>query len=112
MIISYIFAAVSYILTAVGQVFLKKGAKCNVVGSFFSAYTNFYTIAGYGIFFVATIISVFALLEIELKVFYAYNALSIILVLVFSSWILKEKIDRRCILASILIAAGVFIFNI
>ena len=112
MIFSLSFLAISIIFTAVAHVLLKKGSLLHSEGAFLDAYLNIYTMFGYFIFFLSTIFTVYALQGLDLKVVYAVSALSIPLVVIFSSIYLSESIRKKAAVSVFLITLGVFVFNI
>jgi len=100
------------VLTGASQVLLKVGAKNNCGNKISASYLNLYTITAYGFYVAVTFITVYALKEIPLNLFYATTSLKFILVLILSKIILGETISRNKAIASGLIAFGVAIFNI
>jgi multidrug transporter EmrE-like cation transporter len=113
MIISWIYAFGSVFLTGVGQTLLKIGSrKVDRNNQFISSYLNPYVIFAYGLFVIVTILSVFALKEISLKIFYSFTSLNFFLVLVFSYFILKEPVNKGQILGIGLIVLGIIVFNL
>ena len=106
----YIYAAVCVILTGLGQVLLKLGARNrkNVL----SLFLNPFTIMGYVLFIIVTVCTVLALGGIELKALYTIMSLSYIIVIAFSKLILNEPISNNKIFATILIVIGVVVFNL
>ena len=113
MIISLGLAFLAVFFTGIGQVLLKIGSQSEGIKErFFTAYLNVYTLGAYAIFLMVTIISVIALLEIPLKLFYAISSL-IFVVVTFLSWtFLKEVINRRMVLGIMIIVIGNVVFNL
>jgi len=75
-------------------------------------YLNLSTLCAYGILLIVTAISVIALKEIPLKVFYAIVSLNIAVVVILSRAILKENVNTKMITGIILIVIGIVIFNV
>lgn len=112
MIISWVFALCSILLTGVGQVLLKIGARnINTKDQFISVYLNLYVITAYGLFAVVTIFSVYALREINLNVFYSLTSLNFFFVMLLSKIVLKETINKGQITGVALIVFGIILFN-
>lgn len=112
MINPWIFAGLAVLLTGISQTLLKMGAqkKFEKEGSM-AAYLNPYAVTAYGLFLMVTLFSVNALREIPLKVFYSFTALNLLVVLVFSHFLLKEDVTIKQIVGVGLIFFGVLIFN-
>ncbi|WP_048067635.1 EamA family transporter [Methanospirillum hungatei] len=100
--------------TGIGQVLLKIGAmyKGNKNDSIFTAYFNPYTIIAYGSILLVTIINVYILKIIPLKLLYAIASLNLVVIVLFSWLLLHEKVTLKKIGACILIFLGIIIFNI
>ncbi|KAF5083713.1 hypothetical protein DSECCO2_85140 [anaerobic digester metagenome] len=79
---------------------------------FLEAYFNISTMTGYGILLVVTFISVIALIEVPLKMFYAIASLNFVVVALLSWGILKEEISKGMIFGIMLIITGVVVFNL
>lgn len=97
--------------TGFSQTLLKVGANQAYEKKFVLAYVNPYTFTAYGLFFLSTVFTVYALKDIPLKFFYSTTSLKFIFVLILSRLVLREKIDARKIIAVGLIVLGVIIFN-
>jgi drug/metabolite transporter (DMT)-like permease len=109
--IGLVFLAV--LLTGISQVLLKIGSqKGGGDTRFFMAYLNIPTMTGYGILLVVTVISVIALVEVPLKMFYAIASLNFFVVAVLSWGILKEEVSKKMVLGILLIVMGVLVFNV
>jgi len=107
--IHYYLALASVLFTGVGQVLLKIGAKKRGV---VDMYTNTATLAGYGIFLVATICSIYALQIMDLKTLYALTSLNPLLVMMLSVLVLKETLTKNKVIAVGLIFCGLLVFNL
>lgn len=99
------------LLTAIGQIFLKIGSK-KIQRHFWDPYLNPASFTGYFIYLISTILLLFSFQEIPLKLFAALSALNFIFILIFSGIFLNEKISKMKIIAILLIATGVAVFNI
>jgi drug/metabolite transporter (DMT)-like permease len=107
--IYYYLALAAVLLTGVGQVLLKIGAKKDGT---WGMYTNPATLAGYGIFMVATLCSIYALQVMELKTLYALTSLTPLVVMALSVYVLKEKLTKKKVIAVGLIFCGLLVFNL
>lgn len=113
MLFSLCLTLLAVFLTGICQVLLKYGARNGKRGkAILSPYLNYATISAYGILLLVTVISVIALREIPLKIFYALTALGYVVVTGLSWQVLKEEVTDTKFLALLLIVSGVIIFNI
>jgi drug/metabolite transporter (DMT)-like permease len=114
MIFSFLLAFLAVFLTGISQVLLKIGSAHHgkKENSFLAAYLNPPTFFAYGLLLCVTIISVIALREIPLKVFYVITSLGFLVVTGLSYVVLKEKITNKMVIGIGLIVFGVVIFNI
>lgn len=106
--LSYILAI---ILTAISQLLLKFGANKGIKKNIFFSFFNIYTLSGYSILLISTILSVFALQIIPLKITIMLLPLVYILVGFFSFIFLKESLSKNKLLGSIIIIIGIILFN-
>jgi small multidrug resistance pump len=112
MIISWISAFGSVFLTGVGQTLLKIGArKIGRKDRAVSVYLNPYVITAYGLFFMVTMFSVYALKEINLKVLSSLASLNFFIVMLLSYLVLKETANKGQIIGIGLVIFGIIIFN-
>jgi drug/metabolite transporter (DMT)-like permease len=112
MIVSWLFVFGSVFLTGISQMLLKIGAKEGErKNKLIAVYLNPYVAIAYGLFFVVTIFSVYALREISLKVFYSLTSLNFFIVMIFSHFMLKETANKEQIIGVGLIVFGIIIFN-
>ena len=107
--IYYIYAVLAVLLTGLGQVLLKIGARNNKTS--LSIYLNLATLSGYGLFFITTIFAIYALKALDLKLLYALMSLSHGVVMILSSLVLKEPISSNKAAAVGLIVLGILVFN-
>ena len=111
---SYFFAALmGSILTAVAQLLLKTGAKSRSKQSGMrKLFTNRFTIVGYGIFVLVTLLNLYALKEIPLIQMVFFVPLSYLLVILASRWVLGEVVTKSQWLGLLLLLAGLITFNL
>jgi drug/metabolite transporter (DMT)-like permease len=107
--IYYYLALAAVMLTGIGQVLLKIGAKKRGA---VEMYINQATLAGYGIFMVATICSIYAMQEMDLKALYALTSLTPLVVMALSVYVLKETLTKNKVIAVGLIFCGLLVFNL
>ncbi len=114
MIFSLYLVLLGVFLTGISQVLLKIGSQQgnNKEKRFLAAYMNIHTISAYVLLLFVTVIMVIALKEIPLKVSYAIASLTFVVVMYFSFALLNEKPTFIKIGATVLIMAGVILFNI
>lgn len=80
--------------------------------SLLRTYVNLPTMAGYSLFLIETIISVFALRGVDLKLFYALASTRYVVVMILSYIVLKERLSNNKFLAVLMIVAGAMVFNL
>jgi len=102
------------LLTGVSQVLLKIGSRngCSGERHFLAAYLNVPTMAAYTILLMVTVISVIALIEVPLKMFYAIASLNFVVVALLSWGFLKEEVTKGMGMGVLLIVVGIIVFNI
>ena len=93
------------IISALAQILLKKSANIK-------EYLNFKTIFAYGIFFGATLCSVFAYKYVPLSMGPILGTTEYVFVAILSYLLLKEKISKRKLIGLITIIIGVLVFSI
>lgn len=97
------------VLTAVCQVMMKLGAQR--AGKAWRIYLNVYTLSAYATLVVVTLLSLYAYREIPLKVGAMLTPLNLILVGIFSSWLLRERLTRKQIIGAVVVLIGMAVFN-
>jgi drug/metabolite transporter (DMT)-like permease len=107
--IYYYLALAAVLLTGAGQVLLKIGARKRGI---VEMYTNPATLAGYGMFLVVTICTIYALQVMDLKTLYALMSLNPLVVMVLSVLVLKETLTKTKVIAVGLIFSGLLVFNL
>jgi len=102
--------ALSIFLTGFAQVILKIGS-VRYKGVIKSAINQF-SILGYLIFFIVTLLNAFALQEIEFKTMAIWVTTTYVLVSCLSRFFFKEAFDSNKIIGTILIVLGIIVFNL
>ena len=97
-------------LTSLSQVLLKIAS--DKKESFAHNIFKSITLVSYLLFFFATLLSVFALQQIDLKMVTALGSVTIMLTVFCAGIFLKEKIHRVQLLGVIMIAVGVSVFSL
>jgi drug/metabolite transporter (DMT)-like permease len=95
------------LLTATGQIFLKKGALSHK-----SIFINYYVWTGYSIFLVVMGFSTLLMYSMPLKYFSAIMGINYPATVLLAGLILKEKINSNMLLASLVVAIGYIVFNL
>lgn len=98
-------------LASVSQVMLKKAA-LRSYDTKLQEYLNPLVIVAYIIFFGTTFLSIFAYRGIPLSMGPVLEATSYIYVTIFGVTIFKEKINRRKLLALVLIIGGILVYSL
>jgi multidrug transporter EmrE-like cation transporter len=114
---SVILAIISILFTAVSQMLLKIGANSPDVNRWIPPslipYLNRYTIPGYGMLFMVTILSIYILQEIQLNVFFPFFISgNLIAIAVLSHFILHESFTNSKVMGICLIISGILIFSL
>jgi multidrug transporter EmrE-like cation transporter len=114
MIFSLFLVFLAVLLTGISQVLLKIGSahRENQNESSLAPFLNIPTFCAYGILLFVTVISVIALKEVPLKLFYTIASLGFLVVTILSWGILKEGVNTKTVVGIILISFGVILFNI
>jgi drug/metabolite transporter (DMT)-like permease len=99
--------AMCILLTATAQLLLKAGAsRPHPLASFL----NPQTAAGYALLAGVTLMMVYVMQRIELKVATAFQSVTFLLVLAGAMLFLRERVTRARVLGSLLIVAGIAVF--
>ena len=112
MIIAYLFVLFAIILTGFSQILLKIGSNYKKSNKFLDSYLNFATISAYFLYIIVTVLYIYAMVDIPLKIVYALGALNYLIILIFSGLILKEPITKIKVIATLIITMGVIVFNL
>lgn len=99
------------IVSAFAQILLKKSANIERENKI-KEYLNFKTIFAYGIFFGATLCSVFAYKYVPLSMGPILGTTEYIFVALLSYWLLKEKNGKKKLIGLVTIIIGVLVFSI
>ena len=110
-LIYYSIYLLGVIVSAFAQILLKKSAKIERENKI-KEYLNFKTIFAYGIFFGATLCSVFAYKYVPLSMGPILGTTEYIFVALLSYWLLKEKIGKKKLIGLVTIIIGVLVFSI
>ncbi|MCR5304459.1 MAG: EamA family transporter [Lachnospiraceae bacterium] len=102
---------VSVLISAVSQVLLKKSA-LKEYGSHTAEYLNPLVISAYAIFVISTFLTVLAYRTVPLSMGPILEATGYIYVTLFGVLIFHEKINKRKIIALVMIIAGIAVFSI
>jgi len=98
----YIYLFLAVICTSLGQLTFKM---------FKNSQLKKYLALTIALFLVTPVFSFMALKYISLDVVYMFTSLSIVLILFFSHWILKEKITLAQIFGTVVIIVGIVLYN-
>ena len=99
------------IVSAFAQILLKTSANIERENKI-KEYLNFKTIFAYGMFFGATLCSVFAYKYVPLSMGPILGTTEYIFVALLSYWLLKEKIGKKKLIGLVTIIIGVLVFSI
>lgn len=96
----------SIAVASYSQILLKLGAGKKQI------YLNGYTIIGYILMVLSTLMTLLAYQKISLSLGQVLQALSFVFVSILSYIFLKEKIEKRTIIGIVIILLGILIFNV
>jgi drug/metabolite transporter (DMT)-like permease len=102
--------SLAVLLTAVGQVLLKKGALHGINRHIIYSYINIHSISGGFLFLFATLCSLYCLRVLYLKTVIIFLPFVYIFVGLFSYVVFKENISKKQIIGAIFIIIGVVSF--
>lgn len=97
-------------LGPVAQLLLKRGASAGATAA--RSFVSPWTLGGYGVFGVVTVLAVYAFQQIELKTAAAWTSLTYLLVILLARIVLGEPLTRNKLVGGALIVAGVTVFNL
>ena len=103
-------ALLSVLIAGIAQIILKKTANANKSKHMINKFINCGVIIGYTMMLFASLLNVFALKQVELKVLPAIDAISYIYIPVLSFLFLKEKITKNVDLGAGFIIIGIALF--
>jgi uncharacterized membrane protein len=98
------------VLTAIAQVVLKKGSSNN--SSLLSVYANTYTISGYSLMFLVTLLNLYAYRIVPLKFYVVVIPFTTALVCLLSIKLLNDTLTRSQTIGLLSILLGIVLFHI
>ena len=101
----------SVLVASISQIMLKKSAD-RKYDRWIDEYLNFRVIFAYGLFFISSLLTVYAYKFVPLSLGPVLEASGYVFVSVMGYFILKEKIGKRKFLGLVVIIAGIVIFNL
>lgn len=102
---------IGVIISAFAQILLKKSAMIQRESKI-KEYLNVKTIIAYGIFFSATLCSVYAYKYVPLSMGPILGTTEYIFIAILSYFFLKEKISKKKLLGLIIIICGILIYSL
>lgn len=108
---SVVIAVGAAIAAAYSQILLKKGAD-KEYSQVVSRYLNKYVLSGYFLLGISTIFNIWAYVELDYMMGNIIGALSYVLVVVFSVFLLKEKLNQNKMIGISVVLLGIIIYNI
>jgi len=112
MIKYYICAALAVLFTAISQILLKFGANKTKDKKILKKYLNAYVILGYAIFFIVTLLNLYAYKYLPIKMAVVFLPFTFVFVALLSLAVLREKMNKQQIISSLIIITGVVIYNL
>ena len=101
----------SVLISSISQILLKSSANQKHGGTL-REYLNIKVIMAYGMFFLATLVTILAYKHVPLSMGGILEASGYIFVAVLSYLFLHEKIGRRKMIGLLIILGGIIVFNI
>jgi drug/metabolite transporter (DMT)-like permease len=109
----YAIALFGAVLTSLGHVCIKKLALRTLAGgSMFSRWRDPYLAAGGILFAVSAASGVVALKGLDFSVFYCLTAVTYLFIVFLGRICLIERIDRAKIVGSLMVIAGILVYNL
>lgn len=105
-----ILLCISALLASISQILLKKSAGITYQKRI-CEYLNPWVLGGYFLLFCTTVLNLLAFKRIEYKYGAVMETLAFVFVMIFSRIIFQEKITGKKMLGSMLILAGIMVFN-
>ena len=101
----------SVLISSIAQIILKKsaGKKYDCV---IKEYLNIRVIGAYSIFFLSTLLTMYAYKGVPLTLGTLLEAAGYIYIPILSFFILKEKITPRMVIGSLFIICGIIVYNL
>ncbi len=110
--LKYIFIFLfSVLISSVAQIILKKSAG-KKYDSVIKEYLNIRVIGAYSIFFLSTLLTMYAYKGVPLTLGTLLEAAGYIYIPILSFFILKEKITPRMVIGSLFIICGIIVYNL
>lgn len=99
------------ILTAISQVLLKQSANVSHKSLIYE-YLNWRVILSYTIFVLVLLLNTYAFTRVPLKYGSIIDTCTYVFVLLFSYFLLKEKVTKQKLIGNLIIITGVFIYSL
>jgi drug/metabolite transporter (DMT)-like permease len=99
------------LLTSLAQLFLKIGSARKARASMVHSVFDPYTICGYGLFFLNTIVLVYVMQFLEFKTVSTASSVSYLCVVLLARFVLKEKMTLGKLVGCMLVVAGIVVFE-
>jgi len=106
----YLIALAAVGITVVSQMLLKRGAVTSKK-TVTSVYLNPYTLFGYALLVISTVLIVYALKGIDMKEMVFILPLTYVFVPLLATVLFEEKVGRNQVIGIFLIFIGIIIFN-
>ncbi len=106
----YIILSMGVALATLGQIFLKIGANRFKQKLTKSLYINKFTILGYSVFVLVTLLNTYALGKVDIKMMNIFVPIGFMMVLASSVIFLKEKISRQQIIGILVVLTGIGVY--
>jgi drug/metabolite transporter (DMT)-like permease len=110
--VHYWMALGAAILTAAGQLLLKRGARHAAGRHVLRLWLNAFTLAGYLVLAGVTLMNLYAFKVVPLRVSLIFSPLSLCLVIVFSVGLFGERLSGVQKIAGLFVIAGIAVFNL
>ncbi|MDO4731645.1 MAG: EamA family transporter [Clostridia bacterium] len=105
----YLILIASVLVSSFGNVLLKKGAQKNY-DTILKEYLNPYVIFGYILIFSSSLLTILALTGIDYKNEPIIETLGYIFILIFSKFMLYEKLTKKKIIGNLIILVGILVY--
>lgn len=109
-IIYYLLMLLSVSIASISQILLKKSAM-KQYPSFIREYLNPYVIIGYGMLFISMVLTIMVYAGVEFKLVPVMESMGYVIVMILSYFFFHEKITRKKAIGTLLILAGILVFN-
>jgi len=109
----FVFAcSMAVVLSSLGQILLKFSAQRTISKKLFYTIVNIYSIIGYLFFFLATLLNLYGLTGMPLKMIVAFLPFSYIIIGLLSMVIFGEKMNQRKLIGAAMIIVGAVLLNL